>query len=173
MEVGDRFAGRVGGHLERRSLMKVNREELAWAAGFFDGEGNFRISRQNGLRMTATQTYRPHLERFKAAVSGLGFVYGPYRHGGSDGRKRQPIYHWHASSFEHAQAAAAMLFPFLGEPKRQQILTALRQHRKRAPFKWQLCERAGHRIGLDKQGHFCSDCRREWNRTHRRGKEAA
>lgn len=56
----------------------MNREELAWAAGFFDGEGCFSYSKSGQyVCVSIGQTVREPLERFKLAV-GLGVIYGPY-----------------------------------------------------------------------------------------------
>lgn len=61
--------------------------ELAWAAGFFDGEGCVRFrtcksrpnrSREYGvLSIQVSQVHREPLDRFRAAV-GVGTVKGPY-----------------------------------------------------------------------------------------------
>lgn len=63
----------------------VHREiELAWAAGFFDGEGCFKGARTNGLsdkkygRISISQKDSEVLYRFKSAVGELGSVNGPY-----------------------------------------------------------------------------------------------
>jgi hypothetical protein len=57
--------------------------ELAWAAGFFDGEGCTTVRLQQGrtgnwnpiLRIFVTQKEREPLERFQRAVGGLGGIY--------------------------------------------------------------------------------------------------
>jgi hypothetical protein len=55
-----------------------NREELAWAAGFFDGEGSFSWTMPAAFGWAViNQTNRASLERFKRAVAGLGKIYGP------------------------------------------------------------------------------------------------
>jgi hypothetical protein len=64
----------------------MNQEALAWAAGFFDGEGCFHFSlrrRSDGAldrstQVRMTQADSEVLIRFRDAVGGLGRVYGPY-----------------------------------------------------------------------------------------------
>lgn len=106
----------------------VVREELAWAAGFFDGEGTsfaWKQKRWKGRvaccpRLTVSQVERGPLERFNRAVAGLGNVTGPY----GDTSKRRPYFRWDIAGNEGGQAVLAMLWPFLSEPKRKQAHAA-------------------------------------------------
>lgn len=120
--------------------MRINREELAWAAGLFDGEGNIRTASYNkhlkgdsnlhmALRLTVAQSDRRVLDRFKEAVGGLGQVLGPYDHM-KYGISRKPHFTFQAANFEAAQAIIAMLYPFLSPVKREQSLQALKQYNK-------------------------------------------
>lgn len=104
------------------------REELAWAAGFWDGEGcsgnwSFGIKGyperkpQRVCRAILGQKTSPLLTRFKEAV-GFGKVYGPYLSSRNQMR-------WQVQSFEHVQAVAAILWSWLGESKRSQFRKAL------------------------------------------------
>lgn len=95
--------------------MKINREELAWAAGFFDGEGYVGI-RDNKKDYTTrptlkvSSTDRDMIERFQYAVGGIGCFRGPIPNGGLG---KKPIYEWFTRKFEHVQAVIAMLYPFM------------------------------------------------------------
>lgn len=106
----------------------TNHYELAWAAGFFDGEGcttaryvkSDRI-RPGDLRIAVVQTDLEVLRRFHRAVLGCGSI-----------RTRRvargkPMWVWCAQSFEEAQAVVALLWLFLSEPKRRQILSVFRK----------------------------------------------
>ena len=102
----------------------IDREELAWAAGFFDGEGY--IAARNGkgvkayrllMRMNITQKDRRVLDRFAAAV-GLGRVYGPYR---GDRHMLQ----FSCEGFERVQAIVGMIWAWLSPVKREQARRAL------------------------------------------------
>lgn len=115
-----------------------NKEELAWAAGFFDGEGSSMVTWDKGakgfpsehkryasLRMSLCQAgeYAQYLlDRFKNAVNGIGFINGPYNYGK---KSNLTTWHWRVHGFEHTQAVIAMLWPRLGPAKRQQAKLAL------------------------------------------------
>lgn len=103
-----------------------NREELAWAAGFFDGEGNVGLFPQNRgrkacLHMSVRQVRREPLDRFHAAVGGLGYVYGPH----INNRGGQDFYSYRCGGHRGVQAVMTMLWKFLSAPKREQTYKAL------------------------------------------------
>jgi hypothetical protein len=114
--------------------MVVDREEIAWAAGLFEGEGYTGFTRTNHgarkINFTVTQQNREPLERFRK-LFGVGRIYGPY------GGPKQ-VSHFHCSSFEHAQAILAAMWPWLSTRRREQAKRTLRaylahpikQHRK-------------------------------------------
>lgn len=109
----------------------MNREELAWAAGFFDGEGHMAARKWRTSQIGVGQSEVSTLVRFQRAVRGIGCVYGPYRAANSP----RPTYRWQIASFEGCQAVIAMLWPFLSEPKRDQarrlMTNATRPHVRR------------------------------------------
>lgn len=104
----------------------TSREELAWAAGFFDGEGHVGYREQLGAGQSwavdIAQTEPNTLDRFHRAV-GRGKIYGPYRH--KNGR-HNPYWRFTANGYERTQAIAGMLWAFLSEVKREQFAEALR-----------------------------------------------
>lgn len=118
--------------------------ELAWAAGFFDGEGTVTVHRGGraggsrylmaAVKQSADGRGAPAtLERLQAAV-GLGRVGGPYsdsptRRGFSPNRRA--YFMWYARGHE-AEIAIERLWPELGETKRREALSgleAIRDHR--------------------------------------------
>lgn len=112
------------------------REQLAWAAGFFDGEGTASVSTSKKghrkLTVCVDQNDPRVLEKFAQAVGHTGRLYGPYRD--RSGR----FIHWRytAGKFEYCQAWIAMLWPFLGPVKREQAIRGLKAARgKRGPRK--------------------------------------
>lgn len=113
---------------KRDARWRINREELAWAAGFFDGEGyigcikNFsRESSYRALRITVTQNKREPLDRF---LSACGF--GTIRIcDNASVHSRHPRIVWEVSSFESVQATVALLWNWLSLPKQTQIKKAL------------------------------------------------
>ena len=129
-------------------------EELAWAAGFWDGEGSCgcygrndgrkRKASNSYLRASVNQIHREVLDRFCAAVE-LGKVYGPYV-----GRNTQ--WEWQLHGEERVRLLFERLWPWLSSVKREQFLAACAKHESRGE--------------LAKGGHVCaSDCtcgRQKW-----------
>lgn len=105
----------------------INREELAWAAGFFDGEGyiGFLQVAHSPLRISIAQIDRQVLDRFRESV-GLGKVYGPYTYKNRPTFK--PYFEFTARTHEPVQAIVAMLYQFLSPVKQAQCLNALRKY---------------------------------------------
>ena len=107
--------------------MKTWREELAWAAGFFDGEGHVgaTTTHRRDLYLTISQVDRRVLDRFRDAV-GVGSVNGPYLHPVQQTRgNEQPRFYFTTARFEHIQAIVTMLWTWLGDVKRAQAVGAL------------------------------------------------
>lgn len=109
-------------------------DELAWAAGFFDGEGSItRQIKRNGrdgtwtgrcsLRISIMQCDDRPLLRFAAAV-GIGNVLGPYER--QRGRNERAVYQWMCER-ERAIGVMGVLWTYLCDPKREQWLTVAGQ----------------------------------------------
>lgn len=108
--------------------------ELAWAAGFFDGEGNcrMRIDKKTDERRTRIygtlvvqigQTDREVLDRFLNAV-GVGTVNGPYTKIHTKGRPPTTYYTFHTAG-RKAVSAFNLMRPYLSRIKRNQGDAAL------------------------------------------------
>ena len=119
------------------------REQLAWAAGFFDGEGSICCNRERNrtstrvgsLKLTlgiAQASDSEVLHRFKAAV-GVGTVRGPFDRQ-IDNQNIVFVYSVH--NFEDVQYAIAQLWPWLGTRKRQQAKHALVGWRTHPTRRW-------------------------------------
>ena len=105
--------------------MNVNREELAWAAGLFDGEGFIGHLKTSSakylhLRLSVGQTDAPMLHRLNQALWNLGRVSGP-----TILPHRKPFWVLNINGFEACQAAIAAMWPWLSQPKRCQAKKAL------------------------------------------------
>jgi hypothetical protein len=107
----------------------MDRCELAWAAGFFDGEGWAAAARQgrgNKRRPQARvnqadpQGVPAALVRFQAALGGLGRIGGPRREEG-----RIDLYRWDISSRPDVERLRDLLAPWLGQVKLDQLADAL------------------------------------------------
>lgn len=106
----------------------MNRENLAWAAGLFDGEGCFFLGgRKRGGRVETwietriTQAHPEVLHRFREAL-GMGRVYGPY---GRSKSNHRPQWQYVIYGLQGTQATIAMLWPWLGTVKRGQASSVL------------------------------------------------
>lgn len=105
-------------------------EELAWAAGFFDGEGSvFRATNVKhykcGYQVQASVSQsgdRELLDRFQRAV-GVGSVYGPFR-SSVKGKIIKPRYRWVATGM-NVQKTLDLLWPWLGSIKKSQASRVL------------------------------------------------
>jgi hypothetical protein len=109
--------------------VRVDRYELAWAAGFFDGEGW-----ADAVQAEGRNTAQPHarvnqadpsgipevLTRFQRALGGLGTIGGPHREEG-----RIDLYRWTVSSRGDVELLHHFLMPWLGEVKLMAFATAL------------------------------------------------
>jgi hypothetical protein len=102
--------------------------KLAWAAGFFDGEGSTivhtDVSKPGYLRLEARVPQSGHgagvpaaLVRFQSAVGGLGSIVGP---------EKDDIYKWVSRGRLDALALVAFLWSHLGPVKRRQANEAMR-----------------------------------------------
>lgn len=102
--------------------------ELAWAAGFFDGEGHtgYLHSPSGGgrsVQMTVPQTETTTLERFHAAVGGLGRVSTrPHHHAKHPNWSSR--WDWRCWRKDDVRAVFEMLRPYLSWPKQAQALRA-------------------------------------------------
>ncbi len=101
-------------------------EEIAWAAGLFEGEGCITETRGR-LILRIHMTDEPVVRRFDDIVT-CGLVYGPYRQDNNrDGYRRKPFWAWVASDY-NAYDALNLLAPWLSDRRleRAQELTGLR-----------------------------------------------
>lgn len=102
--------------------------EVAWAAGFFDGEGSLRVhnggnSRRPFLSISVSQVDRRPLDRFAAIVGGK--VYGPYDRKAGNNANARPCYDLVANG-KRAWPILCTLWTYLSDPKREQALRAIR-----------------------------------------------
>lgn len=119
-----------------------SREDLAWAAGFLEGEGSFRVGRSTKnkriykvLDVSAVQVEREPLEKM-LSIFPFGKIYGPYTHSGKG--TRLPHYRFVANRFERAQAVIAAVWPWLSTKRKAQCkaaLTEIIEHSKREQLK--------------------------------------
>ena len=116
--------------------------QLAWAAGFFDGEGSTGTwpnkNRPGAINLFANVTQQSAssdeipavLTRFRVAVRGLGRISAPT----PDLRSGTYLCQWRTHSFEEVQAVVALLWQDLGPVKRAQAARALRRRARSGPI---------------------------------------
>lgn len=110
------------------SLIKLDREELAWAAGFFDGEGCVTGVRPNGNRVypvvSISQNDIEVLERFKNTVV-VGSIMGPLHH-----NKKYPDathYAYRTYGWRDTQFVIALIWNWLGTKKKEQATRRIKE----------------------------------------------
>ena len=101
----------------------MDRHELAWAAGFFDGEGWAGKSKR-GIQARVNQAdisgVPEVLTRLQRALGGLGNVGGP-----DVKPDRRPLYRWTVSSRSDVGLLLDLLKPWLGSVKLLQLSRAV------------------------------------------------
>lgn len=95
--------------------------ELAWCAGFFEGEGNFEYS-SDRRRVCLVNTDLDTLERFHNHM-GVGKIHGPYRYPKNPTWK--PRYQWRVSYWLDVKLVIEALWPHLSERRKQQAQVLL------------------------------------------------
>jgi hypothetical protein len=106
-----------------RQLGSNSQHEVAWAAGFFDGEGTICLKRRvwkdslnyslsAGVPQGGRAQVPEVLTRFQRAVK-MGAIYGP----GNWRNARLRSYDWHLTQPEDVRRLFELLRPFLGERK--------------------------------------------------------
>ena len=114
--------------------MTFKREDVAWAAGLFEGEGT--CGAYYGTFLTKAGERRPRktaqaqlaigmtdlepLEKFKETF-GFGSIHGPYEVSGGT----KPAYKYYVNKREHVQAILAAIYPWLSPRRREQVAQAL------------------------------------------------
>jgi hypothetical protein len=107
-------------------------EELAWAGGFFDGEGSTYLEKHRThsgyfypvlyVPQAAAVGIAPELLRLKSAVADLGSISGTRR----DRPDKKPYRRWRVVTIVKAQLALHLLWPFIGDVKRAQAQLVMR-----------------------------------------------
>jgi hypothetical protein len=98
-------------------------EDLAWAAGFFDGEGTFSLSGRYSA-VHVRQVDPEPLDRFRDAL-GVGAIDGPYLHQTPGRFSKQRQYGFRTYRRLEVLSIAEQMWPYLGLAKRAQAVRAL------------------------------------------------
>ncbi len=115
-----------------------NRENLAWVAGLFEGEGCIATA---GGRWSINLASTDHdvLVRLYEIV-GVGHINGPYDRG------HKPHWVWQSGSQQLVYAFLIAIYPWLGERRQDRAMTAIKAIASRTPNKHSsaLCRAGKH-----------------------------
>ena len=99
-----------------------SRENLAWAAGIFEGEGCITRRHKTQTNLVMTMTDEDVVRKFHSII-GHGRVYGPYtNHSGV-----KPQWRWVCTGSRHCIAVLAALWCFLGKRRQERAAVAFRE----------------------------------------------
>jgi hypothetical protein len=124
----------------------TDKQNIAWAAGLFEGEGHAGVRRHDGRGTKAqpalqlTMTDEDVVRRF-ADVIGVGAVYARP----ASGPNRKPTWGWSVQSASDVRYVVERLWPFLGIRRREQAMEAL-----------EAAAKIGESAGFCKRGHDLS-----------------
>ena|ERR1035437_1170844 len=106
--------------------MYIKKTDLAWLAGFTDGDGHVGCSlKSNGsaIQFAIGQNGdRQILVRANHILGGLGHITGPYLRAG-----RQPNWRFVVHGKKKVKQVTKLLWPWLGQTKRRQIRTVFKR----------------------------------------------
>lgn len=143
-------------HIEQRDECSMfKREELAWAAGFFDGEGNVHYHKTGNVEITIGQIDKEVLQRFMSSV-GVGYVYGPYI---PKNKNWNPVYYYKVSGWVKCQHVMAVLWSWLSTIKKEQFRSTVPSAKPKKK-RWEICRDSGHAIAGNGRSVRCNTCRR-------------
>jgi hypothetical protein len=102
------------------------RENIAWLAGLFEGEGCIYIKDDaNHVRMHFHATDEDVLRKFRD-IAGVGHVGGPYQRYHKDGRPYKPVWRWEVSHAKQWYPLLMTMWPWLGERRRAKAADAVK-----------------------------------------------
>ena len=93
-------------------MLNISREELAWAAGLFEGEGSI-IPVGKAVSLSLTMCDEEVVKRFNA-IFGVGQI----RPRKKLAKHYKTPWEWRCGRFEHSQAVLAMMWPWLGSRRK-------------------------------------------------------
>ena len=96
-----------------------SRENLAWAAGLFEGEGSIIRRRKKETNLVLATTDFDVLSKF-CSILGHGRIYGPYTRPNT-----KPIWRWSCSGSKNCIAILAALWTFLGVRRKERAALAM------------------------------------------------
>lgn len=152
--------------------MNISREDLAWAAGLFEGEGSFSVhnARLGNPVASLVITDEDIIRRFHDIVK-IGSVVGPYTH--KEHPEWKPKWQWRASGFHVVQAVVSLFWRWLGKRRKTRAKEVLFIGRSKNPRNSaKISCPNGHPYDRQTQGksgtqRYCSICQNAKRRMRR------
>jgi hypothetical protein len=143
----------------------MSESEVAWAAGFYEGEGSLSFRAGKTMHMSLPQKNRWPLDRF-IAIMGVGKVRGPY--GVAKGRS---IYSIDVVKREEIRVLFAKLEPWLSPRRQEQIRVVFEKYENRVlKGSWHgqrtHCPKGHPLDGRATRSRYCKTCNRINARAH-------
>jgi hypothetical protein len=143
----------------------IDREELAWAAGFHEGEGHIALRKNGGLVATVSQTNPEPLKRLQEIFGGS--VYGPSIIKGGN----KPVWVWSLNNVSGTTRYVYSILPWLSESKGEDALSKVERWYTKYQYNRRFCQKRGHDkevVGTRKttRGFACKGCEKEAKREH-------
>lgn len=133
-----------------KAMREPTRDEIAWAAGFIEGEGHFKVEKSYGVSIIVAQVNREPLEKLQTLFGGTIKTIQA-----RPGHQQYHVWKRHGLS---AAAIAELLYPWLSRLRQSQVdalLIVVRTYRKvlrRGAWRAVLCAECGMK-------HFVNDRR--------------
>jgi hypothetical protein len=143
----------------------TRKEEIAWAAGFYEGEGCIiysRSERSSVWRITVVNTDLEPLERFMKVV-GAGSIYEVPKKYQAHHKK---CFQWQTARSADIYAVVDLLWDHLSARRKEQINDTIRRREERKEQRAKHCSGCG--CPVDEHTEGCRQCYfRHWSRDNR------
>jgi hypothetical protein len=97
-------------------MKMIKIEDAAWAAGFYEGEGNISFGQRGGVKVAIKQVNIQPLQKMKNIFGGT--IYGPKY----NGKNCQDVYTWALSTYKEVNNFVWSLSPWLSEKRLIQMV---------------------------------------------------
>lgn len=121
-------------------MINTFNEQIAWAAGLFEGEGTIVHRKTNGSKngwtLSISSTDKDVLEKFFKIV-GCGKLYGPYGYANDSNRRREhhkPYWRWSVADKNGVIKLGNLFMPWLCFRRKEKLLECLQHLEENVKF---------------------------------------